>query len=389
MSYHKKPSSPAGLATLCIHAGQPPDPATGATIVPIYQTSTFTQEAIGRHKGFEYSRTDNPTRRALEQALAAVEGCRYGLAFASGSAATAAVLHLLQPGHRLAATSDLYGGTVRLLETVFRPLGIETVYFDGGDLEGLGKILRGGVKMVWTESPSNPLLQVYDLAAMAELAHHAGSILVVDNTFASPALQRPVLFGADIVVHSTTKYLGGHSDVIGGAVLLKDEKLYLPLKHLQNAEGAVPGPFDCWLVLRGLKTLPLRMKKHSENALKLAQALQSQPKIEAVIYPGLPDHPGHALATRQMQDFGGMLSIRIKGGRMAVDRFLSRLKIFQLAESLGGVESLVCHPATMTHASVPEEIRLRRGIDDGLLRLSVGIEDEKDLLADVLSALDY
>jgi cystathionine gamma-lyase len=378
---------PAAIATRCIHAGQPPDRATGATITPIYQTSTFTQDAIGSHRGFEYSRTANPTRSALEAALASVESGRHGLAFASGSAATAAVLHLLRPGDHLVATDDLYGGTVRLIETVFRPLGVAVDYFDAADPHSLARVLRSSTRLLWLETPTNPLLQLCDIPAAAAAARAVGALLAVDNTFATPILQRPLELGADLVVHSTTKYIGGHSDVIGGAVVLNDDPTAARLRHLQNAEGAVPGPFDSWLVLRGLKTLPLRMQAHCANALRVARALQHHPALAAVLYPGLPEDPGHALAARQMSAFGGMVSLRLRGGRPAVDRFLSRLRVFQLAESLGGVESLACHPATMTHASVPEENRRARGIDDGLLRLSVGIEDADDLIADLLDAL--
>jgi len=380
------PRSPA-FATRCIHAGQPPDPATGATITPIYQTSTFTQDAIGRHRGFEYSRTANPTRSALEAALASVEAGRHGLAFASGSAATAAVLHLLRPGDHLAAADDLYGGTVRLIETVFRPLGILADAFDPTAPHALSRVLRASTRLVWVETPTNPLLRLCDIRTAAEAAHAVDALLAVDSTFATPALQRPLELGADLVVHSTTKYIGGHSDVVGGAVVLNDDVLAARLRHLQNAEGAVPGPFDCWLILRGLKTLPLRMRAHVANAARVAAALHGHPALDAVLYPGLPGHPQHLLAARQMSGFGGMVTIRLHGGRPAVDRFLSRLRVFQLAESLGGVESLVCHPATMTHASIPEESRLARGIDDGLLRLSVGIEDPDDLVADLLDAL--
>ncbi|MBI5488763.1 MAG: cystathionine gamma-synthase [Deltaproteobacteria bacterium] len=376
------------LATMCIHAGQPPDPATGATIVPIYQTSTYTQDAIGRHKGYEYSRTGNPTRTALESALAAVENGAHGLAFASGSAATSAVLHLLRPGERVVAADDLYGGTIRLFETVFRPMGVAFDYIDAADTGRLREALERPARLVWLETPTNPLLRVADLRAAVAAARAAGALLAVDNTFATPALQRPLELGADIVVHSTTKYIAGHSDVIGGAVIVRDDDLAAKLRFLQNAEGAVPGPFDAWLVLRGLKTLPLRMRAHTENALRVARVLAEHPAIETVFYPGLPSHPQHELARTQMAGGGGMVTARLRGGRPAVDRFLEALRVFQLAESLGGVESLVCHPATMSHASVPEAARLSRGIDNGLVRLSVGIEDPEDLVQDVVRALD-
>lgn len=373
-----------GLSTLCIHAGQPPDPATGATIVPIYQTSTYTQEAIGRHKGYEYSRTANPTRTALEQALAAVEGGRHGLAFASGSAATAAVLHLLAPGERVVAATDLYGGTVRLMETVFRPLGVEIDSFEVDDLGALERLLARPARLVWVESPTNPLLQLCDLAAVAELARGAGAWFAVDNTFATPILQRPLSFGAHLVVHSTTKYIGGHCDLIGGAIVLNDDAVAERLRHLQNGEGAVPGPFDAWLALRGLKTLPVRMRAHCENARRVAEALVGRREVERVWYPGLAAHPQHELARRQMRGgYGGIVTLRLAGGRPAVDAFVAGLRLFQLAESLGGVESLVCYPATMTHAAIPEEIRRARGIDDALIRLSVGLEDAEDLIEDL------
>lgn len=375
-----------GFSTRAIHAGQDADPATGATVVPIYATSTYTQEAPGKHKGFEYSRTGNPTRAALEACLASLEGGERGLAFASGLAATSAVLSLFRPGDEVAAAADLYGGTYRLLERVYRPMGIVSRYTDDPKLEGFKGIITKKTKMVWIESPTNPLLQILDIAALAELAHNAGAILAVDNTFASPYLQQPLTLGADLVVHSTTKYLGGHSDVVGGAVVGRGELLQ-PIAFYQNAAGGVPGPFDAWLTLRGVKTLSVRMERHCSNARKLAEWLQKQPQVARIYYPGLPNHPGHELAKRQMRDFGGMISISLKGGKDAAMRFLTRTKLFSLAESLGGVESLVCHPPTMTHASIPAEIRHARGIDDGLVRLSVGIEDHDDLRRDLEYAL--
>jgi cystathionine gamma-lyase len=379
-------SSCHGFATRAIHAGQDPDPATGATVVPIYATSTYTQAAPGQHKGYEYSRSGNPTRTALETCLASLEGGERGLAFASGLAATTAVLATLKPGDEVVAAADLYGGTYRLLERVFKPWGLVTRYTDDPSLASFAKIVTKGTKLVWIETPTNPLLQILDIAAIAELTHKAGARLAVDNTFASPYLQQPITLGADLVIHSTTKYLGGHSDVVGGAVIGRKELLQ-PIAFYQNAAGGVPGPFDAYLTLRGLKTLAVRMERHSSNARQLTAWLREQPQIERVYYPGLPMHPGHDIARRQMRDFGGMVSIRLKGGGAAAKRFLPRTKLFSLAESLGGVESLVCHPATMTHASIPADIRIARGVDDGLIRLSVGIEDADDLQEDLRQAL--
>lgn len=376
-----------GFSTRAIHDGQPPDPATGATVVPIYATSTFTQEAPGRHKGYEYARSGNPTRTALESCLASLEEGERGLAFASGLAATTAVFQaLLRPGDDVVAAADLYGGTFRLLERVFKPWGLSARYTEDPSPAGFAKLLTPATKLVWIETPTNPLLQVLDITAIAELSHRHGALLVVDNTFASPYLQRPLPLGADIVVHSTTKYLGGHSDVIGGAVIGRKEQLD-PVKFYQNAAGAVPGPFDCYLTLRGIKTLALRMDRHSENATELATWLTKQAQVAKVYYPGLADHPGHAIARKQMRSFGGMISLRLHGGTDAAKRFLTRTKLFSLAESLGGVESLVNHPATMTHASIPREVRVARGVDDGLIRLSVGIEDVADLREDLRRAL--
>src|SRR5262245_33773615 len=375
-----------GFATRAIHAGQEADPATGATVVPIYATSTYTQAAPGQHKGYEYSRTGNPTRAALETCLASLEGGERGLAFASGLAATTAVLSLLRPGDEVAASADLYGGTFRLFERVFKPWGLVARYTEDPSPTGFSKIINKKTKLVWVETPTNPLLQIVDIAAIAELSHKVGAPLAVDNTFASPYLQQPIKLGTDIVVHSTTKYLGGHSDVVGGAVIGRTELLQ-PIAFYQNAAGGVPGPFDSWLVLRGLKTLAVRMERHCANARQLADWLSKQPQVQRIYYPGLPNHPGHDLAQRQMRDFGGMMSVSVKGGKDAALRLLTRTKLFSLAESLGGVESLLGHPATMTHASIPAEIRQARGIDDGLVRLSVGIEDVEDLQADLRQAL--
>jgi cystathionine gamma-lyase len=374
------------FATRAIHAGQDADPTTGATVVPIYATSTYTQAAPGDHKGYEYSRTGNPTRAALETCLASLEGGERGLAFASGLAATTAVLSILKPGDEVAAAADLYGGTFRLLERVFKPWGLVPRYTDDASPAGFAKIITAKTKLVWIETPTNPLLQIIDIAAVAHLTHQAGALLAVDNTFASPFLQQPLRLGADLVVHSTTKYLGGHSDVVGGAVVGRQDLLQ-PIAFYQNAAGGVPGPFDSWLVLRGLKTLALRMERHCANARRLASWLAGQAQVRRVYFPGLAKHPGHELAKKQMRDFGGMISISVQGGKEAALRLLTRTKLFSLAESLGGVESLISHPATMTHASIPAELRLARGIDDGLVRLSVGIEDVEDLQEDLRQAL--
>jgi cystathionine beta-lyase/cystathionine gamma-synthase len=376
-----------GFSTRAIHAGQDPDPATGATVVPIYATSTYTQAAPGDHKGYEYSRSGNPTRAALETALAALEEGERGLAFASGLAATTAVFGaLLRPGDEVVASADLYGGTFRLLDKVFKPWGLVAKYTDDASPAGFAALMTPKTKLVWIETPTNPLLQILNIAALAEMSHQHGAKLAVDNTFASPYLQQPIKLGADLVVHSTTKYLGGHSDVVGGCVVGPKE-LMDPIKFYQNAAGGVPGPFDSYLVLRGLKTLAVRMKQHCENATVLANWLVSHPAVAKVYFPGLADHPGHAVAKKQMRDSGGMISLKLKGGIPAAKQFLTRTRLFSLAESLGGVESLVCHPTTMTHASIPKEVREARGVDDGLIRLSVGIEDAADLKEDLERAL--
>lgn len=375
------------FSTRAIHAGQEADPATGATIVPIYQTSTFTQFSPGDHRGFEYSRSGNPTRSALETALASLENAEHGLAFASGLAAETAVLSLLRPGDHVVAAEDLYGGTIRLLRQVFEPMGVATTFVDSTSPDAVEAALTPATRMVWAETPSNPLLAITDIAAVAAITADSGALLVVDNTFATPYLQQPINLGADIVVHSTTKYVGGHSDVVGGAVLMNREDLRERIAFYQNAAGGVPGPFDAWLTLRGLKTLAVRMKAHSTNAAAVAEYLRVAPGVEAVYYPGLSEHPGHELASRQMSGFGGMVSLRLTGGRDAAHTLLRSLKTFSLAESLGGVESLASYPADMTHASVPKEERVRRGIE-GLVRLSVGIEDVEDLLDDIASALE-
>jgi cystathionine beta-lyase/cystathionine gamma-synthase len=369
--------------TRAIHVGQEPDPTTGATIVPIYQTSTYTQEGIGRHKGYEYSRTGNPTRAALEACLASLENAAHGLAFASGLAATSAVLNLLSSGDHVVAAEDLYGGTYRLFERVYRRYGVAFTYVDAREADNLRRALRPETRLIWIETPTNPLLHLVDIAAAAEIAREARIPLAVDNTFASPYFQRPLDLGATIVVHSTTKYLGGHSDLIGGAVLTSDEEIYTTVRFHQNAVGGVPGPFDCWLALRGLKTLAVRMREHERNAAAIAAFLAEHPDVERVYYPGLPDHPQHALARRQMSGFGGMVSFVVRGDRERAEAALRGTRLFALAESLGGVESLISHPATMTHAAIPAEERARRGILDTLIRLSVGIEATEDLIADL------
>ncbi|MGB8343664.1 MAG: cystathionine gamma-synthase [Ktedonobacteraceae bacterium] len=373
--------------TKAIHAGQEPDPSTGAIMTPIFQTATYVQSGLGEHKGFEYSRTQNPTRSALEACLAALEGGQYGLAFASGMAAEQAVLSLLSADDHMIAGDDLYGGSYRIFERVMSRYHIETSYVTANHAAGYEQAIRPNTKLIWLETPTNPLLGLADIRAVAEIAHRHDLLLVVDNTFASPYFQQPLQLGADIVVHSTTKYLNGHSDVIGGAVVTNSSEVYEAIKFYQNAAGAVPSPFDSWLTLRGIKTLPVRMRQHEANARQVAVFLAEHPRVEKVYYPGLPSHPGYALAKRQMSGFGGMVSFQFKGTYADVDAVVRRFKVFSLAESLGGVESLVCHPATMTHGSIPREIRESRGITDMLLRLSVGIEDGEDLLADLQQAL--
>lgn len=373
--------------TRAIHEGQQPEALTGAVSVPIYLTSTYQQEAIGQPKDYEYSRTANPTRTALEAALASLENGKYGLAFASGLAATTTVLSLLKEGDHLIAGDDLYGGTYRLLEKVVSNWGVKTTYLDMDNLAALEEVIQPNTKLIWIESPTNPLLKIVDLKELAKIARKYELILVVDNTFASPYFQKPLDLGADIVVHSTTKYLAGHSDIIGGAVVTANDRLYERLKFYQNAIGAVPSPFDSWLVLRGIKTLAVRMREHEKNALYLAYFLASHPKIERVYYPGLSSHEQHQLAREQMSGFSGMISVKVKGGLAEVEKFVSKLTLFCLAESLGGVESLICYPAKMTHAALPLEERLKRGITDNLVRLSVGIENQRDLKKDLENAL--
>jgi len=373
--------------TKAIHAGQASDPSTGAVIVPVFQTSTYRQEAIGKHKGYEYSRTGNPTRTALEICLAELEGGKYGLAFSSGVAATAAVFSMFGKGTHIVLGDDLYGGTYRLAEHVFRKWGISATYADVDNPRSFRDSMTAKTRLMWIETPTNPLLKVIDIRRVAEIAHRSKALLAVDNTFASPYFQNPLALGADIVVHSTTKYINGHSDMVGGALVVNDAALYDQLKFHQNAAGAVPGPWDCWLTLRGLKTLAVRMGQHERNARSLAAFLSKHRKVAKVYYPGLKRTKDYEIASKQMRGFGGMLSFEIKGDFSSVERFLSGLKLFLLAESLGGVESLVCHPAKMTHASMPEQERRRRGITDTLIRLSVGIEDVQDLRADLEMAL--
>ncbi|MDA8244208.1 MAG: cystathionine gamma-synthase [Elusimicrobia bacterium] len=375
--------------TALIHAGQEPDRQTGSVNVPVYQTSTYKQDGIGKDRGWEYSRTGNPTRKALEECIAALEGVKHGLAFASGLAAETAVLGgLLKKGDHVVAGDDLYGGTYRLFEKVFRNWGLDIAYADSRDPASFRKAMRRNTRLVWAETPTNPLLNITDIAAVAEIAHKGKALLAVDNTFATPYFQRPAELGADIVVHSSTKYLGGHSDVIGGLLAIKDKGVFEAVKFYQNAAGAVPGPWDSWLTLRGIKTLAVRMKAHEANAFALAGFLRGHPAVSKVFYPGLEEHPGYTLASEQMEGFGGMVSFELGGGRAAADRFFRKLRVFCLAESLGGVESLACYPAAMTHASIPEKQRLARGITAGLVRLSAGIENSEDLLRDVEGALD-
>jgi cystathionine gamma-lyase len=377
------------FSTRCIHAGQSPDPTTGAVMMPIYATSTFAQESPGIHKGFEYARSQNPTRMAFERCIADLEGGSVAFAFSSGLAASATVLDMLEHGSHIVASDDLYGGTRRLFERVRRQsAGLDITYVDLGDADAVKAALRPNTKLVWVETPTNPLLKLADLEAIAAATRGHGTWLVADNTFASPWVQRPLEFGFDIVVHSTTKYLNGHSDMVGGVVIVgQNQEIREKIAFLQNAVGSVSGPFDSFLALRGLKTLSLRMERHCTSALKIAKFLEAHPAVDGVIYPGLASHPQHELAKRQMRGFGGIVTARIGGGLEGTTRFLERCQLFTLAESLGGVESLIEHPAIMTHASVPPEVRAELGIDDGLVRLSVGIEDADDLIEDLRAAL--
>lgn len=378
---------PQGFETRAIHAGQRPDPATGAVVTPLYLTSTFEHSAPGEFKGYDYSRAGNPTRAAFESCLASLEGARHGFAFASGCVGTATVAHLLAAGDHVVACDDMYGGTYRLFEQVFRRYGIDFSYVDLTDADALAGALRSETRLVWIESPTNPLMKLIDIARVAELAHEADAWLMVDNTFMSPYLQRPIGLGADLVLHSTTKYINGHSDLVGGAVVTDDDELAQRLGFLSGAVGGVQSTFDAWLCLRSLKTLALRMQAHERNAWALAELLEAHPAVHRVLYPGLASHPQHALARRQADGFGGMLSFELVGGLPAARRLMERLTLFTLAESLGGVESLIEHPGLMTHASLSAERRAQIGIGDGLLRVSAGIETTTDLLADLEAAL--
>ena len=376
------------FATKTIHAAQPSEPETGALIAPIFQTSTYEQEAPGCDKGFNYSRTNNPTRERLEHVLAELEGVAHAALFASGLAAENAVLQAyLRPGDEIILPQDVYGGTYRILNRVFQPIGVAIRQFDLADSAALESALGARTRIVWLESPTNPRLLVYDIAAIAARAHAHGALVVVDNTFATPYFQQPFALGADLVVHSVTKYMAGHSDVIQGAVLARDAAVFEPVKFLQNATGAVPGPFDCWLTLRGLKTMELRMIRHAENAAAIASALDAHPLARRVYFPGLPSHPGHEIARRQMTGFGGMVSFELDGTVEEVAAFAASRRYFALGESLGGVKALICHPATMTHASIPAAARAELGLSDTLIRLSPGCENSTDLVADLLEGL--
>lgn len=371
------------FSTRAIHAGQDPDPVTGSVTVPVYLTSTYQQPGPGKEGKYVYSRTANPTRTALEECLASLEEGRHGLAFSSGLAATTTILLSLQKGDHVIAGDDIYGGTYRLFDQVLRKYGLQFTYVNPENPENVEKAMRKNTRLIWIETPTNPLMRIVDIRQISKISKKAHALLVVDNTFMSPYLQNPLQLGADIVVHSTTKYLGGHSDLIGGAAITKDEDVHSSLKYLQNAVGAIPGPLDCYLVLRGIKTLAVRMDRHNDNARIVSEHLAKQPKVEKINYPGLPDHPQRAIVKRQMRGSGGMLSFQLRGGFNQIKKFLKTLRVFTVAESLGGVESLIEHPASMTHASVPRERRLKLGISDNLIRVSVGIEDIEDLVQDL------
>lgn len=376
------------LATKFIHAGMEPDPSTGAIMTPIYQTSTYVQEAPGVNKGFEYARSQNPTRKALEEALAQIENGRFGLAFSSGVAATDAVIKLLQPGDEVICANDMYGGTYRLFTKVFEKFGIKFTYIDTTQIANVAAAIKPATKLVWLETPTNPLMNVSDIAGIAAITKKAGVLLCVDNTFASPYLQNPLDLGADIVMHSSTKYIGGHSDIIQGALIMNDAALREQLYFIQKSCGAVPGPMDCFLALRGIKTLHLRMQRHCENGAAIAHWLRKHPKVGKVYWCGFEDHPGYALAKQQMRGFGGMMSFELKDDTVeTAKKVLSSTHLFSLAESLGGVESLINHPASMTHASIPREERIKNGLSDSLIRLSVGVEDADDLIEDLAKAI--
>ena len=375
-------------ATKYIHAGAHPDPSTGAIMTPIYQTSTYVQSAPGVHKGYEYARSQNPTRFALEEALAIIENGKFGLAFSSGVAATDAVMRLLVPGDEVIAAHDMYGGTFRLFSKVYEKMGIKFMYVDTTDANNVAKAISAATKLIWLETPTNPLMNISDIEAVAQIAKKHNCWVCVDNTFASPYLQNPLDFGADIVMHSATKYLGGHSDVIQGCLVMNDPTLRDQLYFIQKSTGAVPGPQDCFLVLRGIKTLHVRMQRHCENGVQIAHYLRQHPKVGKVYWCGFEDHPNHSIAKKQMRGFGAMMSFTLKTDTLeAATKVLSSTKIFSLAESLGGVESLINHPASMTHASIPREQRIANGLSDGLIRLSVGIEDVNDLIADIAQAI--
>lgn len=375
------------FATRAIHVGQEPEPTTGAVTVPIYQTSTFAQVAPGVHKGYDYSRTDNPTRTALQKALASLESAEFCLAFSSGMGAATTAMLLLKQGDHVVSSRDVYGGTYRLFTRAFQDFGLKFSFVESSDVNEIERGMTKRTRLVWIESPTNPLLRITDIRVAAEIAHRHGALCLVDNTFASPFFQRPLALGADMVLHSTTKYISGHADVVGGAICLNKRPLYERLKFMQNAAGATPSPLDCFLTLRGIKTLALRMREHEKNAMRIAQFLKAHPRVDRVHYPGRTDHPGHKVAASQMDGFSGMVSFEVKGGLAEAQRVLGRLRLFKIAESLGGVESLVELPAIMTHASIPQEEREREGLKEGLIRLSVGIEDVEDLLMDLRQAL--
>jgi len=376
-----------GFATRALHIGQGPDPATGAVVQPIHLATTFAQQGVGKHQGFEYSRSGNPTRAALEENLAGLEDAKHGLAFSSGLGAETTLMLLLSPGDHIVYMEDVYGGTFRLFDKVLKRYGMTFTAVDAGDMDAVDRAISPATRLVWLESPTNPLMRIVDIDAVSEVAHSHGAMVTVDNTFATPYLQQPLHLGADFVVHSSTKYIGGHSDVVGGAIMTNNDELEKQLRFHQNAVGAVPSPFDCWLLLRGIKTLALRVDRQSQNAMEVARALEKNKAVKRVLYPGLPSHPGHAIASRQMRMFGGMLSFEVAGEAKAL-RTLERLKLFALAESLGAVESLAEHPALMTHASIPASERERVGVGEGLIRLSIGVEDVADLIADLESALN-
>jgi cystathionine gamma-lyase len=374
--------------TRAVHAGCDPDPGTGAIMTPIFQTSTYVQESPGKHKGYDYSRTRNPTRVALEKNIASLEEGCYGIAFSSGMAAVTSIVQLLDSGDHVICCDDVYGGTFRLFEQVLKRYRLECDFIDMSAPHSLERHIQGNTRLVWIESPSNPLLKCIDIETISKITRKYHILMAVDNTFATPFFQKPLNLGADIVMHSTTKYLNGHSDVIGGAVVTNDQAIHEKLRFLQNAVGAVPGPFDCFLVLRGIKTLAVRMERHQENATRIARFLEEHPRVRKTIYPGLETHPDHEIAEKQMSGYGGIITFFIKGGSEAAKNFLERVKLFSLAESLGGVESLIEHPASMTHASVPKDIREKTGITDDLIRISVGIENVEDLIEDLRNALE-